>query len=77
LTRAVVAAGLGLVFWVLLGAIVTTWYDRRGLYRIQPDLAEYIRRSARAYMEQRGDVPAHPGAETGSADAPADDGGPT
>ena len=33
LTRAFVATGLGLVFWLVLGVLVTRWYDRRGLHR--------------------------------------------
>ena len=34
LTRAWVASGLGLVFWMGLGILVTTWYDRKRLYRM-------------------------------------------
>jgi ABC-type multidrug transport system permease subunit len=53
LTRGFVMTGLGLVFWVVLGFAVTTWYDRKGLYRLQPDLLAYVNRSVRAYP--RGD----------------------
>src|SRR5450755_462196 len=45
LTRAWVASGLGLVFWMGLGILVTTWYDRQQLYRMPPDLMEYIDRA--------------------------------
>jgi hypothetical protein len=37
LTRAFVATALGLAFWVVLGAVVTNWYDRKGLSRLPPD----------------------------------------
>jgi ABC-type uncharacterized transport system permease subunit len=38
LTRGILTAGLGLVFWLAIGAAVVRWYDRRGLYRIHPDV---------------------------------------
>jgi len=49
LTRGFVLAGLGLALWVVLGTAVTTWYDRKGLYRMQPDVMEHVTRSAAAY----------------------------
>jgi hypothetical protein len=52
LTRGVVMTGLGLVLWVVLGVAVTTWYDRKGLYRLQPDLMAYVNRSVRAYPRE-------------------------
>jgi ABC-type multidrug transport system permease subunit len=38
LTRAWVASGVGLVFWMGLGILVTTSYDRKRLHRMPPDL---------------------------------------
>ena len=73
LTRAWVATALGLVFWLVLGTVVTTWYDRRGLYRIRPELLGYIDRATRAYMAQYRDLAAPTGAEPGSAAAAAHD----
>ncbi|HWC39765.1 MAG TPA: DUF3533 domain-containing protein [Acidimicrobiales bacterium] len=70
LTRAWVATALGLAFWLLLGTVVTSWYDRRGLYRIQPELLGYIDRVARAYMDQHRDRGAPNEAEPGAV-APA------
>jgi hypothetical protein len=55
LTRGLVATGAGLVFWVILGTVVTNWYDRRGLYRIQPELLAYVQNATHDYLEQRGD----------------------
>jgi len=55
LTRALVLTGLGLVFWIALGAAVTLWYDRRGLHRMQPELMAYVYRSVRAYAERSRD----------------------
>ncbi len=49
LTRGLVLTAGGLVFWLLVGAAVTTRYDWRGLDRIQPDVLEYIQRSAASY----------------------------
>ena len=30
--------GLELLFWIILGVGLTTWYDRRSLYRLSPDV---------------------------------------
>jgi YhgE/Pip-like protein len=49
LTRGLVLTAAGLVFWVIVAAVVTRWYDRRGLDRLQPDVLEFVQRSARAY----------------------------
>jgi YhgE/Pip-like protein len=54
LTRGVVLTALGLVFWLLVGFAVTTWYDRRGLDRIQPDVLEFVQRSAAEYAVRSG-----------------------
>ena len=49
----------GLVLWVVVGATVTTWYDRRGLDRMAPGALEFVQRSTRAYEAKvaRADVP--------------------
>jgi YhgE/Pip-like protein len=49
LTRGVVMTGIGLVFWLVLGAAITNWYDRKGLSRIQPEVIAYVSRSVDAY----------------------------
>jgi YhgE/Pip-like protein len=49
LTRAWVATGIGFVFWVALGAAVTTWYDRKRLYRMPPELMRYVDRAVADY----------------------------
>jgi len=49
LTRGVVLTAAGLVFWLITGAAVTRWYDRRGMDRLQPDALEFVQRSAHAY----------------------------
>ncbi len=49
LTRGLVLTAIGLVFWVVVGIAVTTWYDRRGLSRVPDELLDYIQRSALAY----------------------------
>jgi YhgE/Pip-like protein len=49
LTRGIIAATAGLIIWILIGAIVVRWYDRKGLHRIQPDLLSHIQQSVAAY----------------------------
>jgi YhgE/Pip-like protein len=49
LDRGLLLAAIGLVVWVVVGAAVTTWYDRKGLYRLEPGLMEYVQSSAIAY----------------------------
>ncbi|HMK98017.1 MAG TPA: DUF3533 domain-containing protein [Acidimicrobiales bacterium] len=53
LDRGLVLTSIGLVFWVAIGAAVTTWYDRRGFHRLKPELLDLIEESARAYRDQR------------------------
>jgi uncharacterized phage infection (PIP) family protein YhgE len=53
LTRAWIATGAGLVFWLALGVLVTTWYDRRRLYRMPPDLMAYVDRAVLAYRAEK------------------------
>jgi YhgE/Pip-like protein len=52
LTRGVVLSAIWLVFWVLVGAAVTRWYDHRGMDRLNPDVLEFIQRSARIYLAE-------------------------
>jgi YhgE/Pip-like protein len=52
LTRAWIATGLGLAFWIALGILVTTWYDRKRLYRMPPDLMAYVDRAVLAYRAE-------------------------
>jgi YhgE/Pip-like protein len=52
LTRAFVLTGIGLVFWVLIGFGIASWYDRRGLHRLQPEVLAYVHQSVATYAEQ-------------------------
>jgi hypothetical protein len=52
LTRGLVLTAAGLVLWVAVGVAVTTWYDRRGLDRLAPEVLEFLQRSARTYAER-------------------------
>ena len=65
LTRAFVATSAGLVFWVALGILFTTWYDRKKLYRMPPELLEYVDQAVRGYTDQKPgstkSVPPEPG----------------
>jgi YhgE/Pip-like protein len=42
LTRGTVTAALGLLFWLIVGTAVVKWYDRKGLYRVHPDLLAQV-----------------------------------
>jgi YhgE/Pip-like protein len=68
LTRAVAAASAGLVFWLIVGAVVVRWYDAKRLYRIDPKLMTYIHASADSYRSA-GNEGRQP--ESGSPDKPA------
>ncbi len=57
LTRGALAAGLGLLIWLAIGTVVVRWYDRRHLYRLQPDLLAQVDRAVRDYKSQQA-VPA-------------------
>jgi YhgE/Pip-like protein len=56
LTRGLVLTTVGLVIWLLVGAAVTRWYDRRGLDRLNPDVLEFMQRSARTYIAETQDT---------------------
>jgi len=51
LTRGLMLTASGLVLWVVVGIAVTTWYDRRGLDRLAPEVLEFAQRSRRNYIE--------------------------
>lgn len=38
LAHSVLVLGLELAFWVVLGLLLTSWYDRRKLYRVAPEV---------------------------------------
>lgn len=62
LTRGLVLTVIGLVFWVVVGVAVTTWYDRKGLDRAPAELLDYVQKSALAYTgEARAQGPASQG----------------
>jgi YhgE/Pip-like protein len=60
LTRGIVTAAAGLIFWLALGATVVKWYDRKGFHRIQPDLLAYIQQAVAAYRAQKEPQPQPP-----------------
>lgn len=52
LTHSLILIGAELAFWALLGLVVTSLYDRRGLYRLTPDLFAFIDRTIDQRLEQ-------------------------
>jgi YhgE/Pip-like protein len=73
LTRAGLASGLGLVFWLAVGILVTTWYDRRHLYRMPPDLMAYVDRAVLAYRAQTREIGSRPAQGSQEVSSSADD----
>ncbi len=67
LTRGLITATAGLIFWLALGAGVVRWYDRKGLHRLRPDLLAYVQQSVSAYRAQAQPQPAPP---AGAGQAP-------
>jgi YhgE/Pip-like protein len=65
LTRSVVAAAAGLVFWLALGTVLVRLYDRKGLSRIAPQLVEYAAGAAEQYKSRNAD-----GIDQGSSPRP-------
>jgi hypothetical protein len=37
-SHAILVLGLELLFWIIVGIGFTTWYDRRNLYRLSPEI---------------------------------------
>jgi len=44
-----------LAVWVVIGAVVTTWYDQKGFYRMSPETLDYVNRSVDEYEATRVD----------------------
>ena len=68
LTRGTVAAASGLVFWLVVGALVVRSYDRRGLYRLRPEVLAHVNQAVldfRAKQAAPPDGAQSPGDETG------------
>jgi YhgE/Pip-like protein len=62
LTRGVLAASLGLLFWLAIGTAVVRWYDSKGLYRLQPELLAHVNKSVQEYKaKQTGPAPSPSG----------------
>ena len=72
LTRGVLVISIWLVVWVIVGAAVARWYDRRGMDRLSPDVLAVVQRSARAYLankESSGDPQSPTTALSGDGDS--------
>jgi YhgE/Pip-like protein len=71
LSRALILTAVGLVFWVVIGVVVTNWYDRRGFDRLRPEVLAYTYSAVRTYKEQRQQLSTVDGPEaTTSAEGP-------
>ncbi len=74
LTRGLVLTAVGLVFWVLVGVAITSWYDGRGKDRMRPEMLAYVQESAASYRArgQGGEGPA-PDRDAGPPDIYGED----
>ncbi len=54
LTRGIIVNSIWLVVWVMVGAAVARWYDRRGMDRLSPDVLAVVQRSVRAAITADG-----------------------
>ncbi|HXW43522.1 MAG TPA: DUF3533 domain-containing protein [Streptosporangiaceae bacterium] len=73
LTRAVILASVGLVFWLLVGTVVVRTYDRRGLTRMNPELLAYVHASADDYQSRQDSAGQQDSADPGRAAEPGDE----
>jgi hypothetical protein len=72
LTRGTVAAAAGLLFWLVLGAVVVRWYDRKRFYRLQPDILAHVNQSVQEYRaKQAAPAPAPAPAPSDAAQPPS------
>jgi YhgE/Pip-like protein len=55
LTQALIVIASELVFWLAVGLIVTGWYDRKRLYRLEPDLLAYVEQAVDRRPRERPD----------------------
>jgi YhgE/Pip-like protein len=61
LTRGTVAAASGLVFWLVVSGVVVRWYDRKGLYRLRPEVLAHVNKAVQDYRaKQAAPAPAPP-----------------
>jgi YhgE/Pip-like protein len=72
LARAVTAAALGLVIWLIAGAVVVRWYDRKGYNRMDPELLEYVAGSVQQHKPQNADTRQHDSGNAGEPPPPAE-----
>ena len=85
LTRGTLAAGLGLLFWLVITTAVVRWYDSRHLYRLQPETLLFVSKAVQDYKASKatsaspasGSVPAQSGpAQAASGPVPGPPGPP-
>jgi YhgE/Pip-like protein len=69
LTRGTVAAAAGLAFWLVVGGFVVRWYDRKGFYRLRPEVLAHVDKAVKDYRTNQAaapsDAPQPPASETG------------
>jgi YhgE/Pip-like protein len=53
LTRGTLAAGLGLLVWLAAGTVIVKWYDRKGFYRLDPNVLAHVNAAVQDYKSQQ------------------------
>src|SRR3984957_7427122 len=71
LTRGTVAAAPRLGFCLVVGAVVVRWYDRKGFYRLRPEVLAHVDQSVQDFRaKQAAPAPPPDGARPPSGDGP-------
>ena len=70
LTRGTVAAASGLVFWLVVGAVVVRSYDRRGLYRLRPEVLAHVNQAVQDFRAKQAARPRPPAPAARRRDRP-------
>ena len=55
LGRSLTVIVVELVFWLIVGVLITTWYDRKKFHRMSPETLAYVNRSVDEYEAMRAD----------------------
>ncbi|MGO8863069.1 MAG: YhgE/Pip domain-containing protein [Acidimicrobiales bacterium] len=55
LGRSLTVIVVELVFWLVVGIVVTMWYDRKQFHRMSPETLAYVNRSVDEYEDMRAD----------------------
>jgi hypothetical protein len=76
LTRGTVAAAAGLAFWLVVGGLVVRWYDRKGFYRLRPEVLAHVDKAVKDYRTGQAAPAPAPAPSDDNTQSPSGDAGP-